>query len=162
MQSKQQAVKHLAEHDELLYDDEMMAANANPHSEICYVIRRAHQRGAVIFQEIMKEYDLTPTQYAVLAKIAELGEISQNHLGRLVAMDHATNQGVVRRLLKRGFLCQRHDPNDKRRLLLSLNNTHRDVLDRILADGTKISPVVLSPLTPEERYTLLELLRKIG
>lgn len=133
-----------------------------PNHEICYLIRRAHQRAAVIFQEIMKEYDLTPTQYAVVVKMAELGEMSQNHLGRLVAMDPATNQGVVRRLLKRGLIRQRHDPNDKRRLLLSLNPAFRAVIENVLQDGNKICPVILSPLSPEERDRLYELLRKIG
>ena len=129
--------------------------------EIGYLIRRAHQRAAVIFQEIMAEFDLTPTQFAVLAKLAELGEMSQNHLGRLVAMDPATNQGVVRRLIKRGWLQQRHDPQDKRRLLLSLSHQGRQEIDKILVEGSKISPVILSPLASEDQRQLLDLLRQI-
>ena len=129
--------------------------------EIGYLIRRAHQRAAVIFQEIMIDFNLTPTQFAVLAKIAELGEMSQNHLGRLVAMDPATNQGVVRRLIKRGLIQQRHDPHDKRRLLLSLSKRGRQEIDQILLQGCKISPVILSPLAPEDRDHLIDLLRQI-
>ena len=47
--------------------------------------------------------DLTPTQWAALAKLRELGDCSQNHLGRLTAMDAATIKEVVDRLTVRGF-----------------------------------------------------------
>ena len=46
-------------------------------------------------------------QWAALAKLAEVGECSQNLLGRLVAMDVATIKGVVERLVRRGFAATR-------------------------------------------------------
>ena len=46
---------------------------------------------------------LTPTQWAALAKLREVGDCSQNHLGRLTAMDAATIKGVIDRLTGRGF-----------------------------------------------------------
>ena len=43
---------------------------------------------------------LSPTQFAALATILKVGEISQNDLGRLTAMDPSTVGLVVRKLLK--------------------------------------------------------------
>ena len=54
--------------------------------QVGFHLRRAHQRATVIFNEVMAQFDITPTQFAALAKIDDEGSISQNHLGRLTAM----------------------------------------------------------------------------
>src|SRR3954466_4919971 len=81
--------------------------------QIGHLLRRAHQRATAVFQEAMGDLGLTPTQYAALVKVGEVGEISQNHLGRLTAMDPATSQGVIRRLEAQGLVTLRADPTDR-------------------------------------------------
>ncbi|MTI02946.1 MarR family winged helix-turn-helix transcriptional regulator, partial [Roseibium sp. RKSG952] len=71
-------------------------------SQVGYLLRLANQRHASIFQSHTLE-GLTPTQFAALVRIAELGKCSQNRLGRLAAMDVATIKGVVDRLKQKGF-----------------------------------------------------------
>src|SRR6202011_182782 len=68
-----------------------------------HMIRRAHQRATFYFQQVMNGRDLTPTQQATLATLLKYGELSQNHLGRLTAMDPSTISIVVRKLLKNGL-----------------------------------------------------------
>src|ERR1700736_2864572 len=68
-----------------------------------HMIRRAHQRATFYFQQVMNGRDLTPTQQATLATLLKFGELSQNHLGRLTAMDPSTISIVVRKLLKNGL-----------------------------------------------------------
>ena len=77
--------------------------------QIGFKLRLANQKHLEVFSRLMP--DVTPTQFAVLAKLNETGSISQNHLGRLVGMDAATTKGVVDRLKKKGFLvsAQSHD-----------------------------------------------------
>ena len=74
--------------------------------------------------------DLTPTQWAALAKLREVGDCSQNHLGRLTAMDAATIKGVIDRLTARGFTMIRPDPHDGRRILVALTPPGSDLYDR--------------------------------
>jgi hypothetical protein len=77
-------------------------------------LRVALQRHTAIFTTRMVE-GLTQTQFAALAKLAEAGPCSQNHLGRLIYLDAATIKGAVDRLGARGFLTALNDPNDRRR-----------------------------------------------
>ena len=70
--------------------------------QVGFVLRQAQQRHTTIFAAEMIE-GLTPTQWAALAKLREVGDCSQNHLGRLTAMDAATIKGVIDRLTGRGF-----------------------------------------------------------
>ncbi|TJX75510.1 MAG: MarR family transcriptional regulator, partial [Mesorhizobium sp.] len=69
-----------------------------------HVIRKAHQRATLRFQQVMAGEDLSPTQFAALATILKHGEVSQNHLGRLTAMDPSTISIVMRKLLKHGLI----------------------------------------------------------
>ena len=55
-----------------------------------------------------------------MAKLNEAGPCSQNQLGQLTAMDVATIKGVIDRLTARGLTETGPDPEDGRRLLVSL------------------------------------------
>ena len=53
--------------------------------QVGHLLRRANQRHAAIFFDGLGQ-KLTPMQFAVLIKIGDEGEVSQNLLGRLAAM----------------------------------------------------------------------------
>src|SRR5882762_6117994 len=74
--------------------------------QVGFLLRCAHQRGSEIFNAVMERFAVTPTQFAALAKLDDLGSVSQNQLGRLTRMDPATVSGVVGRLIARGFVRQ--------------------------------------------------------
>ncbi len=131
-------------------------------SQVGHLLRRAHQRATSIFQTTIGDPNVTPTQYAALVKLHDLGELSQNHLGRLTAMDPATTQGVIRRLRDRGLIEARPDPNDRRRTLLKLTAAGNKVLSRLIGNGPKVSELTLDPLSAEEQQTFLALLRRLG
>ena len=129
--------------------------------QIGYLLRRAHQRASAIFQSGIGDPNITPTQYSSMAKLHEYHELSQNRLGRLVGMDKATMQGVVRRLKDRGFVDSRPDPGDARRTLLSLTLEGERLLAKLLLNGPAVSREILKPLSGAEQRQFLELLLKI-
>ncbi len=128
--------------------------------QIGFLLRRATQRHASVFSDLMIE-GLTPTQFAALAKLYECGPLSQNHLGRLTAMDVATIKGVVGRLLKRGYVKVAKDLADRRRSKISLTNEGERVAAEGEFAGIEITDATLSRLSRGERDTLVSLLRKI-
>ena len=129
--------------------------------QVGYLLRRAHQRASSIFQVMIGDPNITPTQYSSMVKLHEYTELSQNHLGRLVGMDKATMQGVVRRLKDRGLVDSRPDPGDARRTLLSLTLDGQRSVNKLTLNGPLVSRETLKPLTPAEQRQLLELLSKI-
>lgn len=130
--------------------------------QIGFLLRRAHQRATSLFQSLIGDADITPTQYSSLVKLLEHSELSQNLLGRLVAMDKATTQGVVRRLKSRHLVASRPDPGDARRTLLRLTPAGRKLIEGLIANGPRVSEQTLEPLAADERQTLVELLRRLG
>lgn len=129
--------------------------------QVGYLLRRAHQRASAIFQVSIGDPNITPTQYSSMVKLNEYTELSQNLLGRLVGMDKATMQGVVRRLKERGLVDSRPDPGDARRTLLSLTTEGQRLVNKLLINGPAVSRETMKPLTAQEQRQLLELLSRI-
>ena len=140
--------------------DDAISAYALEH-QVGHLLRRAHQRHTTIFQDGMGDAQLTPTQFAALAKIREVGQISQNQLGRLTAMDPATIQGVVQRLAARGLVDRAADQDDRRLMLLRLTAKGRAVVQAAILRGIAITETTLTPLSEAERPIFLSLLRKL-
>ena len=130
--------------------------------QVGYLLRRAHQRASAIFQSTIGDPKITPTQYSSLAKLHEYRELSQNRLGRLVGMDKATMQGVVRRLKGRKLVDSRPDPGDARRTLISLTVEGQRTVAKLLLNGPAVTRETLKPLGAAEQRQLLELLSKIA
>ena len=128
--------------------------------QIGFVLRKAHQRHLAIFASRIA--DLTPPQFAALAKLADVGETSQNQLGSLIAMDAATVKGVIDRLKARGLVdLTKHDA-DKRRLMVSLTAEGRETIERLIPLAEAITAETLAPLSRKEATTLLKLLSRIA
>ena len=127
-----------------------------------HLLRRAHQRHSAIFQEKIGDAQLTPLQFAALVKLRDLTEVSQNHLGRLTAMDAATMQGVIKRLASRNLIKRRPDPDDRRRLIVSLSSAGYELVNTLVSSGGDITTQTLEPLCPAERKQFLDLLTKLA
>lgn len=127
--------------------------------QVGFLMRRANQRHLGVFAHHIK--DLTPTQFAALAKLCELGKISQNALGRATAMDAATIKGVVDRLRLKGLVDSAPDPDDLRRIHLKPTAVAWDMYDRLRPNAARITDKTLAPLTETEQTIFLLLLRKL-
>ena len=127
--------------------------------QVGYLLRLANQRHLEIFHRYMPE--LTPTQFALLVALRELGDTSQNELGRHIGIDAATTNGVVERLLKKQFIQSGDDPNDKRRVRLSLTSEGRRTIEQSIPLAQTITSDTLDGLTQRESLRLVQLLKKI-
>ncbi len=129
--------------------------------QVGFLLRLANQRHAAIFQDHAVG-DLTRTQFAAIARLAEHGRCSQNQLGRYAAMDIATIKGVVDRLKQKGLVGTEPSQDDKRRSLISLTPKGEALVEDLHRAGREISRATLAPLTPAEQRSLLKLLGKLA
>ena len=128
-------------------------------NQVGYKLRLASQRHLEIFSRHLPE--MTPTQFSILVRLSEIGEVSQNQLGRLVAMDAATTKGVVTRLIDRGLVQSRQDGEDLRRLQISLTREGQKVIKAAIEKAQAITSETTERLTPRELARLLALLDKL-
>ncbi len=133
--------------------------------QVGHLLRRAHQRASQVFQATIADPGITPMQLAVLVRLHEheaAGGLSQNHLGRLTAMDPATIQGVIRRLMERGLIQRSADAVDRRRKTLRLTALGNATAEGLFDSAAEVSRRTLEPLSPAEQRSFLRLLRRLA
>lgn len=127
--------------------------------QIGYVLRRVTQRHLAIFANAIPE--VTTTQFAVLARLVEVGPMSQNHLGRATSMDAATIKGVVDRLARLGLVATMADPTDRRRLTVTLTEAGMALFERRRETALRVSDDTVATLSADEVQALMVLLMRL-
>jgi DNA-binding MarR family transcriptional regulator len=127
--------------------------------QVGFLLRRVNQRHLAVFATVIPE--VTTTQLAAMSKLAELGPMSQNQLGRVTAMDAATIKGVVGRLVTRRLVVTVPSEEDRRRLIVDLTPEGRTLFASLSQRGRQATERTLSPLSPTERERFIALLRRL-
>lgn len=127
--------------------------------QVGFNLRRANQRHVAIFSQCVTL--VTPTQFAALARLFELGGLSQNKLGRMTAMDSATIKGVVERLKSKGLVDSRADINDQRLSIVELTPKGRRTYLEAQEQALRARADTLEPLNDDEIRQFEALLEKL-
>lgn len=143
-----------------LVDRDEAGTDYHLQDQVGFVLRKAHQRHVAIFAA--RIMDLTPPQFAALARLHEVGETSQNQLGQMIAMDAATVKGVIDRLKSRGYVDLKKHETDKRLLLVSLTVAGREAIEQLIPLAKTITGETLAPLSAREAAQFMRLLAKIA
>lgn len=129
--------------------------------QIGHLLRRAYQVAGANLAARLERHALTPMQFAVLARLRERAPVSQNLLGRLVAMEPANIRDVVLRLKKRGLVRAERDRGDRRLILLSLTPAGAALVATLLPLSRESTAATLRPLHAREAELLRDLLRRV-
>lgn len=129
---------------------------------VSFHMRRAYQRTCTIFAEVLGRHDLTPTLYSAIARIEEMGPMSQSRLERETALEQGELLNVVGRLVRRGFIRPRPAPLDPRTIQLELTAEALAIMAELKAGIATVNARILAPLSPAEAKTLRELLERCG
>jgi len=133
----------------------------NFQEQVGFLLRKAYQSHALLFQRLCPDKQLTTAQFAVLCALRDGGACSLSDIGRAVVMDPATTRGIVARLSERGMVALKSDVVDKRRMVVGLTKKGRTQINKIIPHAINISEATFSPLNPAERAALVYLLRKL-
>jgi len=130
-------------------------------AQVGHLLRRAYQRHLALFQGIMGEDGPTSMQFAALVTLWQRGPLSQNLLGRLLAMDPPTVKGVVARLMARGLVTREKDAADARLLRIALTASALEALPGWVEKARSITAATLAPLASQDAARLVRLLRRL-
>jgi DNA-binding MarR family transcriptional regulator len=139
-----------------------LASEYRLEDQVGFLLRRAYQRASSNLVERIGAHDLTAPQFATLARLYERGALSQNLLGRLVAMEPANIRDVVLRLKKRRLVGTRRDPTDKRLILVDLTSAGVALVEQLLPIEIECTAKTLAPLNSDEKRLLYGLLGRLA
>jgi len=105
--------------------------------------------------------DITPEQWFVLARLADLGPVRQVDLAEPVLGDPPNVSRLVDALVARGRVERHPDPSDRRSWLVSLTPAGRDVADAIHARAVDERGAVFAGFDARELDGLRAMLDRI-
>ncbi|MDJ0947396.1 MAG: MarR family winged helix-turn-helix transcriptional regulator [Alphaproteobacteria bacterium] len=127
-----------------------------------HLLRRCQQIAVSIFLQECRDLDLTPLQYVVLSALDHHGELDQNRLGGLTALDRSTISTVIGKLESRGLVARRRSKIDRRFNAITCAAAGRDVLHRAQPAVDAAQARILAPLEPDEQARFLAYLKRVA
>ena len=105
---------------------------------------------------------LCASDFGLLEALFHKGPLPMNVLGRKLLLTTGSITSAVDRLARRGLVARKDHPQDRRVRLVELTAPGRQLIEPAFAQHETDLEEVVSVLTPEERVTLVALLRKLG
>lgn len=110
---------------------------------------------------IFRKHGLTGAQVGVLTRLSELEGKPMNKISEELWCDVSNITGVVDRLEKQGLVWRTSHPDDRRISLVGITPKGKEALAETLPEHEQVLIGRIQKLSPEERKTLVELLKKI-
>ena len=126
-----------------------------------YNLKRAYVILRNDFRSTLGEDGFGPRAFSALSLIVEFPNLSQSELARRLGIERSGLVAIVDELEARGFLQRNPVPGDRRVQALSATRAGRAAFARAQAAVLDHEDRLLSDLSPQERETLIELLRRI-
>lgn len=130
--------------------------------QVGFLLRRAYQRHAAIFKEMVAHTQLTAAQFVVLCTVREHGTCQVPDIVAATSIDEPSVRGIIERLKWRELLRVAHEPGDARRMVMTLTPAGRTIVETVTPIAEQITELTFADLDAGERETLVALLRRIG
>lgn len=109
---------------------------------------------------LLRPFDLTRGQFAVLEALYHKGDLCIGDVQRLILTTTGNIPVIVKNLETRGLLTRQQDPNDRRRFILHLTPSGLARMDAVFPTIANSIASHLSVFTPVEQRALLKLVLK--
>jgi len=124
-----------------------------------FLLRRAHQISAAVFEDECRSVGLTPAQFGVLSVLRAWPGLDQSSLARSLGFDKVTVLRVLRGLEGRGLIERAPAPDNRRNLAISLSVDGQDLLKQAQEPSERAYGRLMGPLDAAQQTQLVELLR---
>jgi len=127
-----------------------------------FLLRRAHQISAAVFESHCAALGLTQAQYGTMTVLANAPGVDQTRLARALAFDKVTVLRVIRGLVDRGLVRRATSVLSRRQLALELTDQGWTVLNAAQSMASAAHQQLVGPLDAKEAKELVRLLQKLN
>lgn len=124
-----------------------------------FLLRRAHQISAAVFEDECRELGLTPAQFGVLTVLRTHPGMGQSSLARALGFDKVTVLRVLRGLEARGLVERGPAPDNRRNMCVNLTAQGRGILQQAQRPAERAYKRLLAPLDKDQQGQLIHLLQ---
>ena len=102
--------------------------NRTVSDSVMIALRKIIQAIDTNSKQLVKRVGLTGPQLVILQEITRMGEVTAGEIAQAVSLSQATVTGILERMEKRGLLARRRSERDKRRIMVSITESGKQVL----------------------------------
>ncbi len=126
-----------------------------------FLLRRAHQISAAVFEDECSSVGLTPAQFGVLTVLASAPGLDQSSLARALGFDKVTVLRVLRGLEGRGLVHRTAALKSKRNMAVMLSPEGKTLLQLAAQPADRAYERLMAPLSQEQQTQLMLLLMEL-
>jgi DNA-binding MarR family transcriptional regulator len=127
-----------------------------------FLLSQAGDATARHFKGALAELAIEPRHFAVMRTIETAENRSQQALAEALHIPASSMVAVLDQLEERGIVARRLDPSDRRVRLVELTPDGAELMRHAIARALQVERRVCGGLSPAQRRTLLELLRRVA
>src|SRR6516225_788894 len=142
--------------------DHQPAGIASLDERIPFLLSQLGSYVAAEFDRTLTTTGVDPRTYAVLMALATEDGQSQRQLSARLGIHRNAMVAVIDSLERHGLAERRSHPEDRRAFAVTLTAKARKLLPDLDARGRALEEEITSPLSPEERTTLRQLLQRVA
>ena len=124
-----------------------------------FLLRRAHQISAAVFEDACRDLALTPAQFGVLTVLQSHPGMGQSSLARALGFDKVTVLRVLRGLQSRGLVTRAPAEENRRNVCVALTAEGERLLQQAQKPAERAYKRLMGPLDRAQQEQLLELLQ---
>ncbi len=109
-----------------------------------------------------ERFDLSITEWRIIAILGRYADISANEVAQKGALDKVAVSRAVKRLLEREVLTRHIASDDRRRSVLALSPSGQSVYEAVAPAAIALEQRLLNALTPDEQAQLKEVIAKLS
>jgi MarR family transcriptional regulator, lower aerobic nicotinate degradation pathway regulator len=160
MGRKAQSTHSLTEPPPALPSPKSPATLSRLYARPGFLLRRAHQISAAVFEDECRAVQLTPAQFGVLTVLRAHPRLGQSTLARALGFDKVTVLRVLRGLQARGLVA-RESAEGKRNVSVTLTPEGEKLLAEAQKPAEKAYRRLMAPLDRAQQEQLIELLQQL-
>ncbi len=126
-----------------------------------FLLRRAHQISAAIFEDECRSAGLTPAQFGVLTVLHSEPGLDQSSLARALGFDKVTVLRVLRGLEARALIERSPAASSRRKLSLVLSPAGEQLLRQAQQPAERACRQLMAPLSAAQQTELVRLLTQL-
>ncbi|WP_214410608.1 MarR family winged helix-turn-helix transcriptional regulator [Sphaerisporangium fuscum] len=137
---------------------------ARPLAEsVGWLLNEAARELTLRVEEALGDHDLRWRDYGVLVVLEAAGPLSQQEIGRRLAVDRSTMVHIIDELERRGLVARGRDRADRRAYAIELTDPGRTLLSEVLHPLTaQAHDRVIGRLGEEDRAHLIRILAQLA
>jgi len=134
----------------------------NQSLKLFIVLSRAYRALNEEVNKVIQQRGLNPTEFAVLELLYHKGDQPLQQIGGKILLASGSITYVVDKLEQKGYLRRNGCPKDRRVTYAQITDEGRTLIEEIFPEHSQRINELMDVLSPEEKQTAIDLLKKVG